>query len=241
MYHSSKVARDRDRLRQQVLEGLDWRIHRIWGTAWYRDRMGQEVRLRGAIDAVLQGHVNTRVHRTPTFETPVVSQEEVDFDAPPSWAEPYRPAELGPVSRRFEIHSPEARSELRRLIEVVTRQEGPVHKDRVLRAIRKGWGKGRAGTRIKDAFGLAVGDLTRSALEADTRGFLKTRLSTLATVRIPTEDPETRREIRHLPAEELHLAICHIVADAHAITHEDLSLRVAHLFGWQRRGPDIQA
>ena len=36
MYHSSQAARDRDRLREQVLRGLDWRLHRIWGTAWYR-------------------------------------------------------------------------------------------------------------------------------------------------------------------------------------------------------------
>ena len=29
-YHSSKAARDRDRLRQEILERLRWRIHRIW-------------------------------------------------------------------------------------------------------------------------------------------------------------------------------------------------------------------
>jgi len=36
-YHSSKSARYRDRLRQDVLEGLNWRIHRVWSTDWYRD------------------------------------------------------------------------------------------------------------------------------------------------------------------------------------------------------------
>jgi very-short-patch-repair endonuclease len=29
-YHSSYTARDRDRLRQQQLENLGWRFHRIW-------------------------------------------------------------------------------------------------------------------------------------------------------------------------------------------------------------------
>lgn len=33
-YHSAPAARDRDRLRQAHLEGLGWRIHRIWSTAW---------------------------------------------------------------------------------------------------------------------------------------------------------------------------------------------------------------
>ncbi|EJL90176.1 DUF4011 domain-containing anti-phage protein Hhe [Pantoea sp. GM01] len=34
-YHSAKSARDRDRLRQDVLEGLGWRIRRIWSTDWF--------------------------------------------------------------------------------------------------------------------------------------------------------------------------------------------------------------
>jgi len=34
-YHSSYTARDRDRLRQQQLEGLGWRFHRIWSTDWF--------------------------------------------------------------------------------------------------------------------------------------------------------------------------------------------------------------
>src|SRR5262249_14955765 len=36
-YHSSRSARDRDRLRQQVLENLGWRIHRIWSTDWFKN------------------------------------------------------------------------------------------------------------------------------------------------------------------------------------------------------------
>lgn len=34
-YHSSKAARDRDRLRQQVLERLGWNLYRIWSTDWF--------------------------------------------------------------------------------------------------------------------------------------------------------------------------------------------------------------
>jgi very-short-patch-repair endonuclease len=36
-YHSAKSARDRDRLRQMILENLGWNIHRIWSTDWFRD------------------------------------------------------------------------------------------------------------------------------------------------------------------------------------------------------------
>ena len=48
-YHSSFSARDRDRLRQQVLEGLGWKIHRIWSTDWYRDSLTQGQRLLEAV------------------------------------------------------------------------------------------------------------------------------------------------------------------------------------------------
>ena len=44
-YHSSETARDRDRLRQQVLEGRGWEIHRVWSTDWFKDRRGQIERL----------------------------------------------------------------------------------------------------------------------------------------------------------------------------------------------------
>ena len=38
MYSSSKVARDRDRLREQVLTGLGWKLYHLWSTDWYRNR-----------------------------------------------------------------------------------------------------------------------------------------------------------------------------------------------------------
>lgn len=36
-YHSAKSSRDRDRLRQQILESLGWKIHRIWSTDWFKN------------------------------------------------------------------------------------------------------------------------------------------------------------------------------------------------------------
>ena len=38
MYSSSKVARDRDRLREQLLNGLGWKLYHLWSTDWYRNR-----------------------------------------------------------------------------------------------------------------------------------------------------------------------------------------------------------
>lgn len=54
MYHSSRTARDRDRLREEVLAGVGWRLHRIWGTDWYRGRAAAELRLREAVELAVE-------------------------------------------------------------------------------------------------------------------------------------------------------------------------------------------
>lgn len=53
-YHSAKTARDRDRLRQSVLEGLGWRIERVWSTEWRVNPGGCLARLHNAIEDALR-------------------------------------------------------------------------------------------------------------------------------------------------------------------------------------------
>ena len=55
-YHSSKNARDRDRLRQQILERMGWKFHRVWSTDWFRNRAEEERRLlEAATKAIRNG------------------------------------------------------------------------------------------------------------------------------------------------------------------------------------------
>jgi very-short-patch-repair endonuclease len=46
-YHSAVSVRDRDRIRQEILESLGWkgRIWRIWSTDWFRNPKGETERL----------------------------------------------------------------------------------------------------------------------------------------------------------------------------------------------------
>ena len=53
-YHSSVFARERDKIRQAVLEGLGWKILRIWSTDWWIDKAGSLEELDGALRAVLE-------------------------------------------------------------------------------------------------------------------------------------------------------------------------------------------
>ena len=57
-YASSKVARDRDRLREQVLNGLGWNIYHIWSTDWYRNRDLARAKLLENIESTI---INTKV------------------------------------------------------------------------------------------------------------------------------------------------------------------------------------
>jgi len=52
-YHSAKSARDRDRLRQQVIEARGWTLHRVWSTDWFQNQATEERRLNSAIEAAL--------------------------------------------------------------------------------------------------------------------------------------------------------------------------------------------
>jgi very-short-patch-repair endonuclease len=75
MYHACATARDRDRLRSAVLEGLGWQLHRVWGTAWYRDRAEEEARLRAAVEkAVASTELPARapLHRPGPLSAPRV-------------------------------------------------------------------------------------------------------------------------------------------------------------------------
>lgn len=53
-YHSSATARDRDKVREQVLRGLGWNIVRVWSTDWWFDSKGCTDRLHANLVTLLE-------------------------------------------------------------------------------------------------------------------------------------------------------------------------------------------
>lgn len=49
-FHSGLSVRDRDRIRQSILEGLGWHIYRIWSTDWFQDPGRETAQLLAALD-----------------------------------------------------------------------------------------------------------------------------------------------------------------------------------------------
>ncbi len=66
-YHSSPTARDRDRLRQEHLERLGWRFHRIWSQDWFPHREAEIARARAAYEAAI---ATTGAAQLPPAEAP---------------------------------------------------------------------------------------------------------------------------------------------------------------------------
>lgn len=54
-YHSARWARERDRLRQEILEGLGWSFYRIWSTDWFRNPNREKQKLS---EAIKRAHVS---------------------------------------------------------------------------------------------------------------------------------------------------------------------------------------
>jgi very-short-patch-repair endonuclease len=65
-YHSAPTARDRDRLRQQQLERLGWRFHRIWSTDWFSDKHAEIERALNAYRLSINAAVRSSESSTGT-------------------------------------------------------------------------------------------------------------------------------------------------------------------------------
>jgi very-short-patch-repair endonuclease len=59
-YHSGRTARDRDRLRQEILENFGWELHPLWSTDWFKNGEGEIKRLLGHIEELLQNDPDYR-------------------------------------------------------------------------------------------------------------------------------------------------------------------------------------
>jgi very-short-patch-repair endonuclease len=69
-YASAHAARDRDRLRAQVLSQLGWRLHRVWSLDWWTDPEREIQRAHGAIVTAVAASRNRRAQPSSTIHAP---------------------------------------------------------------------------------------------------------------------------------------------------------------------------
>ncbi|NTG27195.1 DUF3320 domain-containing protein [Agrobacterium rhizogenes] len=162
-YHDSRSARDRDRLRQAVLEDHGWTIYRIWSADWFQRPKAELERLVAAIERAkadaASGAMGERAKRAVPVE--VVTIERADVTeiglqqvSLQSSAAMYEEAVLVP-RRDVELHEAPI-SILAELVKMTVEVEGPVHQDEVVTRIRTAWGLQQAGNRIRGHVGHAI-------------------------------------------------------------------------------------
>lgn len=85
-YHSSRSARDRDRLKDEVLKRLGWTVYRIWSVDWYKNRQNEVKKLLKVIKEQQAKYSEeykyrkevTPVHQEVVAEKPTKEEIEVE-------------------------------------------------------------------------------------------------------------------------------------------------------------------
>jgi hypothetical protein len=232
-YHSAPAARDRDRLRDQILTGLGWRLHRIWGTAWYRDRATEEARLRAAIEEAISAPLDNRTKKATANERPTVETEQADIASAPTWTTEYRIAPARPLPHWVDPGEPGSHLYLVEAIQALVEHEGPVHLDFADERLRDWWNIGRIGSNIRNNINLAI---QRAEVLRDG-DFLMLPGGEVTQVRTPTEN--AARKVEHVHLEELALAAILTIRDVGAVSRREVVQGVARIFGWTRNGPVV--
>ncbi|WAH97525.1 DUF3320 domain-containing protein [Arthrobacter sp. MMS18-M83] len=232
-YHSAPAARDRDRLRDQILTGLGWRLHRIWGTAWYRDRATEEHRLRAAVQDAINAPLRGRTKKAAAIERPVVETEQADMGASPTWATPYQVAPARPLPHWVDPGEAGSHLHMVDAIQTLVDHEAPLHLDVAYERLRDWWNVGRIGSNIRGNINLAV---QRAQVVRDG-DFLMIPGSDITSVRTPTR--KAARKVEQVHSEELAIATILTIRDVGAANRSEVVQGVARVFGWTRTGPSV--
>ncbi len=243
-YHSSSWARERDRLRQTVLEGKGWIFHRIWSTDWFYSRDAEMHKLLDAIERA-RSVGGPKIRQTAKVERPVVARE-APIERPPPKKIKYVEASFPIEESRFdELHEmPE--SVLAGYVAKIVEIEGPIHVDEVCRRLSRLWGYKRVGARIKNAVRLAAERAIRGGkvrLCQPDPPFCLESSGTMEppAVRDRTEASSSVRSVDMLPPTELWQAIVRAVEASIAISPGECASDVARMLGFKSTSAQLRA
>ena len=231
-YASAPSARDRDRLRREVLERLGWRLHRIWLSDWRYQREREVERLEARIQALVARHEEPEPWSdAPTTEPPPVVVIPVQ-EAP---IPPYRPAVLEARDTE-EFFLAESAPTLRRLVQAVVAEEGPVHVEEVHRRLAGAFRIVRVTGRVRSRLDEVVARLGDEGALRALDGFLwpsGTDPATWEGLRGPLEDGSPRRA-EYVPLEEVANGAWRVLRRNLALPEAELAKSTATLFGISR-------
>lgn len=243
-YHSSSWARERDRLRQAVLERKGWTFHRIWSTDWFYNRDTEMKKLLEAIErARLLGHAAVTAQAVPPR---VRVERKKATQAKPPEPTPYIEASFAvsgsQVMALHEVEPGFLAASVKRVVET----EGPVHIDEVARRLSRIWGYKRTGSRIRAAVQAAA----RHALARNhIRNLDRTGLQFLdrcdRTGKIKVRDrsgvkSHSLRKVQMFPPTEIRQGILVAVERNIGIGVDECAKEVSRMLGFKALRKDLR-
>jgi len=246
MYHSSMTARERDRLRQEILEKLGWRIYRIWSTDWYRNRQNSIAQLTLAVDLALRKPIendkaktndsknkSVKIQATKDNNTHVNSYLSTQHDANTFEhtlrLADYKLCESIDLDPNYELHEMPQKLLIQAVIDVV-QAEGPIHIDDVVTRIRSLSGYEKAGSRIRNSLTRAVNNAVRITAIYARGDFLWVKNSD----RVVPRFRNFLVDVDKICNEEIEEVIRLVLSHQLGTERHELCLQVSRLLGIQR-------
>ncbi len=255
-YHSALSARERDRQRQDVLEGLGWTFHRIWSTDWFHRRAQEVERLKIALeDAYRRVIVGIRIpganDENGTQQAVLAGSGEA-VEVRPEYAASELSKIIAPayekadftVSTFLEPHEIPLR-ELVKIVQRIVKIEGPVHVDEVARRLATVLGKKRTGARISAAVRQALRDARANYHGEEHLQFSGDFWFTVAQSKnVPVRDrsrefgPTLQAAV--LPPMEVRAAATMLEKECGQMDRPEMVREIGRLLGFKRIGVDLR-
>jgi very-short-patch-repair endonuclease len=237
-YHSGATARDRDRLRQHVLEGLGWRIHRIWSTDWWLNPEGEVKKILERLQAFME-EVEQAADE-PIVEV-VQNEEPEEVPVPPASEESPPAGEVMPIFVPVTLSSrgPEAFYEFRsgallteQMAQVID-GEGPVSEAVLFRKVARAWGLERTGSRIVERLkALAPASASKTHENSNTFYWPKSvQHASVSHFRIADSTAASKRHIDEVCLEEISAIVLQVLHQAGSAPRQDVARSVCRLVG----------
>ena len=258
MYHSSRTARDRDRIRQEILEGLGWTILRVWSTDWIRDPDGATARLVEAIERVRRSKHNSlgrpegSVNCSRGMQALTSSLDEGNVSTARPFAATGGECNLQAPSassvRFVPYHSYRGPTHTHRLLDErletiaqVVREvvllEGPIHVDQLFHRVLTLYGKQRLGKRIRGTLSEALQLAVRRGWIVQRSDFLWSPHQEKVVARGPGD---VRRPPEHVAPEEWVAAVLEALRQLGATVRSELVHCIAEAMGYPRPSADLR-
>ena len=254
-YHSGATARDRDRLRQHILEGLGWKIHRIWSTDWWLNPEGEVQKIL----AVLQSHLNqTEIEVEPVVESAELSEDSLSaLDSESVTSHPEQTSISRIHAEAVKIFVPEAitpgnpevfyeysaSKHLTNSLVQAIEAEGPISDVVLFRKIARAWGLQRTGSGIVERLKSLIPTTVQRTIDGSMVFYWPRSLvpETFNFFRIADSSTDSKRHIDHVSLEEIGGLVLHILHQTGGTPASDVARTVCRLIGMARAPADAEA